>query len=472
MISWLERSCFAGLIALLIWLPIPLGSNRIWAWTIGEVWIATIAFVLAGIFYHSRDSALSQRLKAFLWLIVPIATFQVWVLIQIIPMPVSMLEWISPSSADAYQNVAARWGYISLDPAATYISLLKGVAYLFFICICAILIHSKKRLKLVMLAIVVSGTLQAFYASLNVLLGVESSWIFGFPETDIATGSFVYKNHLANYLLLCLSMGIGLIVIDLSSSSTGSSSWQERVNALLQLLVSKKMLIRFALIIMVIALVMTRSRMGNSAFFVATFITGIIALCCYKQRPPKLTWLLISLFVVDIIVLGSFFGLEKVQQRIAESHLSSDTRHLVVQWSIPMLKDFLLTGSGLGSFYIVFPSYTQHAVGFYDHAHNEYIQFVAEVGLPATLLLALAVLWAFGLAVWVISHRQSRTCKGAALGGLVALVAMLLHITVDFNLQAPANTVTFLAILAIIGASYSIATPLQRTRQQKVISDV
>ncbi|WP_434998914.1 O-antigen ligase family protein [Vibrio scophthalmi] len=470
MINRLERGCFASLVALLIWLPIPLGSNRIWAWTIGEVWIASIAFVLAWVLYKSREMPKNRQplsirqLKPFRWLIIPVAAFQLWVLCQIMPLPIFILEWISPASASAYQDVGAKWGYISLDPAATYISLIKGIAYLFFICCSAILINSKKRLKTVMLAIVISGTLQALYGAINVLLGVESSWIFSLPETDIATGSFVYKNHLANYLLLSLSMGIGLIVIDLSSSQERLSSWQEWVNALLQLLVSKKMLIRFALIIMVIALVMTRSRMGNSAFFAATFVAGVIAFCFYKQRPPKLTWLLISLFVIDIIVLGSFFGLEKVQQRIAESHLGSDTRPLVVEWSIPMMKDFLLTGSGLGSFYIVFPSYTQQAIGYYDHAHNEYVQFIAEAGLPATLFLSISLIWALGLAIWVISHRQSRTCKGAALGGLIALVAMLLHITVDFNLQAPANTVTFLAILVVIGASYSIATPLNRVR--------
>lgn len=468
MISRLERGCFASLVALLIWLPIPLGSNRIWAWTLGEVWIALTTSVLAWVLYNSPEKSLTQRLSPFFWLIIPIAVFQVWVFCQIIPLPIVVLEWISPISASAYQNVAAQWGYISLDPAATYIALIKGVAYLLFICCGAILIHSKKRMKLVMLAIVISGTLQALYASLNVLLGVESSWVFSLPETDLATGSFVYKNHLANYLLLCLSMGLGLIVIDLSSSHHKHSSWQEWLNALLQLLVSKKMLVRFALIIMVVALVMTRSRMGNSAFFVATVIAGGIALCCYKQRPPKLTWLLISLFIIDIIVLGSFFGLEKVQHRIAESHLGSDTRALVVEWSIPMMKDFLLTGSGLGSFYIVFPSYTQQAIGFYDHAHNEYVQFIAEAGLPATLFLSVSIVWAFGLAIWVISHRQSRTCKGAALGGIVALIAMLLHITVDFNLQAPANTVTFLAILVIIGASYSVDTPMRKRVKRDV----
>lgn len=464
MILRLERCCFVSLLGLLIWLPIPLGSNRVWAWTIGEIWIALTAFALGFVFLGLRKGEYFQRLKTFYWLLIPFALFQFWVFCQIVPLPTYVLAGISPVAASAYERVGASWGYISLDPAATYIALIKGVAYLFFIVCAALLIHSKKRLKMVMLIIVISGTLQALYASFNVLWGIESSWIFHLPETDVATGSFVYKNHLANYLLLCLSMGIGLIVIDLSTSAARPVSWQAWINQTLQLLVSKKMLVRLSLIIMVIALVMTRSRMGNSALFISTFVVGIIALVFYKHRPPRLTWLLASLFVVDIILLGSFFGVEKVQERLAQTHLTSDTRHLVVEWSLPMIKDFLFTGSGLGSFYMIFPGYTQHAIGFYDHAHNEYVQFTAEVGLPATLLLGFSLLWAMMLAISVIRHRQSRTCKGAALGSLIAMVAMLLHISVDFNLQAPANTVTFLTILVVIGASHTIITPIQNRK--------
>jgi hypothetical protein len=41
----LEQWLFLGLAALLVWLPIPLGSNRPWAWTVMEV----VAFVLLGL---------------------------------------------------------------------------------------------------------------------------------------------------------------------------------------------------------------------------------------------------------------------------------------------------------------------------------------------------------------------------------------------------------------------------------------
>nr|WP_246335950.1 O-antigen ligase family protein [Vibrio marinisediminis] len=453
---------------LLIWLPIPLGSNRVWAWTIAEVWIGVSALVLLTSLYQYQQGQVLTRLKQFSWLLLPIALFQLWTLCQIIPIPLSWLGWLSPAASQAYQATGADLGYVSLDPRATYISLLKGLFYLIFVLCCTLLINSRERIRMAMLALIVSGTLQALYAAINVLLGIEQSLVFGLQETGIATGSFVYKNHLANYLVLCLSMGIGLIVVDMQSYSASYNSWQHRLQQWLQLFSSQKTLIRLALVIMVVALVMTRSRMGNAAFLGSTLVVGFIAITCYKNRPTKLTWLLLSLLVVDIVIMGSLFGLDKLQQRIVESHIEQGTRHLVIAWSIPMIKDYLLTGTGLGSFYGVFPSYTQQAIGYYDHAHNEYVQFVAEAGLPATLMLGGMLLWAFGLSIWVMSHRNSQTCKGAAFGGLIALCAMLVHIWVDFNLQAPANTVTFLLILVLIGASYSIPSPPRR----KVVAHV
>lgn len=374
-------------------------------------------------------------------------------------MPLSWLEWVSPAASIAYLRTGADVGYISLDPRTTYIALLKGVFYFIFVLCSAVLINSGERIRSVMLAIVVGGTLQAFYAVLNVLLGVEQSILFGLQEEGIATGTFVYKNHLANYLLLCLCIGIGLIVTDMQSRRASYNSWQDRIQQWLRLVSSQRMLVRLSLVIIVIALVMTRSRMGNGAFLATTLVVGSFALVFYRNRPSNLTWFLVSILVVDIVIMGSLFGLDKLQQRVADSYIDQDSRHLVITWSIPMIKDYLLTGIGLGSFYVVFPSYTQHAIGYYDHAHNEYIQFVTEAGLPATIMLGSTLLWAFGLSIWVMINRNSQTCKGAAFGCLMALCAMLMHIWVDFNLQSPANTVTFLTVLVLIGASYSVVSP-------------
>ena len=46
-------------------------------------------------------------------------------------------------------------------------------------------------------------------------------------------------------------------------------------------------------------------------------------------------------------------------------------------------------------------------------------------------------------------HRRNQLAAGIAFGVFMSIVAMLIHVSVDFNLQIPANAATFVVILAI-----------------------
>jgi len=449
-----EKVSFYLLLALIIWLPIPLASNRIWAWSIAEIMVSIQTLFLVLSYLPKTRAFPFSRLKRFAWLLVPLALFQVWNGIQIIPLGLDTLSVVSPHAAEIYSTVGATQGAISLDVHASTTALVKGMSYTLLAFNAVILIHTPVRLKMVAMTLVVSGTLQAFYGAMAVLLGWKYSLVFGFKESGIATGSFVYKNHLANYLMMCLAVGSGLIVSQLHISPSGH--WHERLKRWSEGVISRKMFVRLALIIMVIALVMTRSRMGNTAFFAAITLGGFIALLFFKDKPRALVPLIISLILVDTLVVGTVFGLDKVKDRLEQTSVLKETRDEVVQWSLPIVEQYSLTGTGMGSFYSVFPSYTQFNIGFYDHAHNDYLQFAAEAGLPATLLLGGMWLWAVAIAIRSMKTRNSKTLRGLALGCLVALLGMLIHITVDFNLQAPANAMTFVLILVLTGCTQSI----------------
>ncbi len=438
----LERLIFLSLLALLIWLPIPLGSNRAWAWFIAESCIIVQFFGLLVVY---RGSLPWQYLARFSSLLIPLVIFQLWIFLQTLPLPIAAIEFLSPNAARIYAQAKSPFSYISLDSTQTRIALVKGICYCFFLLNSILLINNGKRLRYAVLALVISGTFQAFYAAIIVLVGVKQSLIFDFPEHNVATGSFVYKNHLANYLMLCLSMAVGLIITQLHTSVSGGGLL--RIKRILNGFLSPKMFIRLAIIIMVIGLVMTRSRMGNIAFFTATSVIGVMALFIYKQKPKALTALIMSLLVIDTIIVGVLFGLNKVKQRIVETSLNAESRDQVVAWSLDIIRDFPFTGTGMASFYTVFPGYTKADVGFYDHAHNEFIQFAVEAGLPATLALGCTVIFALYKSLKVQSIRNSKTMKGIAMGCSMAIVGMLIHISVDFNLQPMANALTFIFIL-------------------------
>ncbi|SON52780.1 O-antigen ligase family protein [Vibrio tapetis] len=453
----LERLLFVSLLALLIWLPIPLGSNRSWAWFIAESWIIVQVLGLLA-FYKGRLPW--QYLARFSSLLIPFAIFQCWVFIQTIPLPFAFVEFFSPTATNIYTEAGSQHAYFSLDSSHTQTALVKGICYCLFLFNSILLVNSSSRLKYAVIALVISGTFQAFYAAIVVLLGLEQSLVFGYPEQGVATGSFVYKNHLANYLMLCLCMGVGLIITQLHTSDSGGGIL--RVKRLLSGILSPKMFIRLAIIIMVIALVMTRSRMGNIAFFFATTTVGLLALFIYKQKPKALTALIFSVLAIDTIIVGILFGLNEVKQRIVSTSLDAESRDQVITWSLDIIRDFPLTGTGMASFYAVFPGYSKADVGFYDHAHNEFIQFAVEAGVPATLLLGCAVAFAMYKSLRVQSTRNSKMMKGVAIGCSMSIVGMLVHISVDFNLQPMANAVTFLFILFLAHAVSIL--PNERTK--------
>ena len=446
--SRIERACFYSLLLLLIWLPIPLASNRVWAWSIAELWIALQTLALL---YSYRAGLPWPRIKRFYWLLIPLTVFQVWVALQLVRLPVDWLTYISPQTAEIFYWAGLNFGSISLDHFATVTGLLKGVSYTLFAFNAVLLINNVRRIKQVMIALVISGTGQAFYGAMAVLLGVKESLVFNFPEGEVATGSFVYKNHMANYLMMVLSIGIGLIVSELHQTRSGS--WTVRIRRWTDAMLSSKMVVRLSLVIMVIALVMTRSRMGNTAFFIATIVAGVVGLLLYKNRPQALTILIVSLLAIDTLVVGTVFGLSKVKERLENTSVQAETRDQVVLWSMDIIQDFPFTGTGVGSYYSTFPKYTRYNVGYYDHAHNEYVQFAVEAGIPATLPLGGSVMFAIWLCLQAVRTRNSRTMKGTALGSLTAIVGMLIHISVDFNLQPTANALTFILILVLAGCS-------------------
>ncbi|WP_352260013.1 O-antigen ligase family protein, partial [Psychrobacter sp. TB55-MNA-CIBAN-0194] len=91
-------------------------------------------------------------------------------------------------------------------------------------------------------------------------------------------------------------------------------------------------------------------------------------------------------------IIGAIFDVEKVKQRISETSLQSETRDEVVRDSIPLILDNPLLGSGGGTFYTAFPAYQSEPYsGYYDNAHNDYVQFAVELGIPTTALLGLLV---------------------------------------------------------------------------------
>lgn len=434
------RWLFAAYLALIVWVPVPLGSNRAWSWAVLEIWVLLIA--LGWLFGYVRERHEPGIVLRKSWpMLVCLAAWLLYVWLQLIPMPLGLLQMLSPDAARWHSAAALgslpSMAPLTLDRYGTLEAALKSTAYAAFFAISLALVSSRDRVRLATYAVILSGIGQSLYGMFTSFQNLNG-W---------ATGTFVNRNHFAAYLVMCLSVGIGVLVASLSGDT--SHSWRERVRGMVEWLITPKMALRLLLVAMVIALVMSRSRMGNIAFLASLFSTGAISLALSRKATRSIVVLLVSLVVIDIFIVGTYFGAEKVVERIGQTARETEDRVDVAGYALRMWKDYPVFGSGLGSFPSVFPRYSAQGTALsYTHAHNDYLEFGAETGVLGLALLGLMVSMSFAAALRAQQTRRDPVMRGISFASMMAIIALMVHAFAEFNFQIPANALTFMLMLA------------------------
>ena len=432
-----ERSLIIVLLIFLVIIPLPLGSNRasVMASIVMIVGLIGLAWA-AGLWLGkiSPSKALKPGLPMFLLLLA----------VQL--------------------GVAMQWlGGFSSDSAATALSLMLGMSYSLLFLLVISLFGTRQRLLLLLSVLVISGTLQAFYGTFMALSGFE--WRFlGYTASSrgVATGTFINRNHFAGYIELTLACGIGLMM---ALRSTAAWSWV----SVIELVMGPKARLRLALVILVIALVMTRSRGGNVAFFTAMLAMSFIFIVRNKENRRRNIIILLSLIVIDTLVISQYFGLENLKDRLVNTRLvdsvkmveidhvpievvqqANDIRGQVILDGLPLAMENPIVGQGAGTFEVTYPQYADESVRLhFDNAHNDFLQFFVEYGAIGSLLLAVFVGWALYFAVAALWQPRSLFRNGLGLGVSIGIVSLMIHSLSDFNLQIPANAITFIILCAI-----------------------
>ena len=407
-----ERGALAIFLALLVWAPFPLGSNRAWAWSLLELGLFLAAALWSVAWMQRRHGSLAVARAAWPAFAV-LGAWLAYLALQWAPLPPGLVRLLSPQAAavHALAEPYARgsWITLSIDPNASFAFWLKSCAYAAAFFLALALGHSRPRARLIALMLVLSGLAQAMYGGLMHLSGTNLE-IFGtsIPHASQASGGFVNRNHLAGFLEITLALGIGLMVGSLRE--TGRRSWRQFTRDMAELLISLKASLRLALVVMVIALVMTRSRMGNTAFFASLLIAGGAALALSRHATRSTVILIASLIAIDLFIAGAWFGVEKTVQRIEQTTAREvEERQDPSVYALDIARDYPLFGAGAGTFATTFMRYRGEGIRpFYDHAENDYTQFLVETGAIGALLAGSLPVMALILAVLALSRRRDQ----------------------------------------------------------------
>ena len=451
---------FIALLALLVWVPIPIGSNRGWSLSILEAGSFSIvgawAFLFAYRPFPIPNAVKDVRLSLSLFLI-----FLCLPLLQLLPLPAQIVQLVSNQIHEHYSNLptdlSSNVMFLTLDRGATFSGFLRQSAlFCIFFAIVA-LVTSRQRIRVLLILLFIVGFSEAVYG-LILYFGGEGLDLWN-PGNDPRTvsGTYVNQNHFAGLMEMTIAAGMGLLATN-SGTSQVYLSRNSILHRVLSLFLSHRGIVIFGLLVMFSALILSTSRGAIGSLFVALTVT--VALALVRRKSPDSFEMKVGLAAIVLVVVSiMWLGTGRLSDKLSSSGLSSqraELRHLSYQ----MISDYPITGSGLGTYRWVLPEYKDERFGsgFYEHAHNDYLEIIGEQGILgfAFLIVAVGV-----IAVRIINEytrEKDPQLRGALFSCLVGCSALFLHGFVDFNFHIPANAAYFFALLGLGAAAASIAS--------------
>jgi O-antigen ligase len=318
---------------------------------------------------------------------------------------------------------------LSVYPYLTKIELLRWSAYalLFFLAVESF--QNKEHIKqfvwfLLTLGFVVSlfGIIQHF------TFNEKLYWSVPLPPGASPFGPFVNRDHFAGFVELIAPLGLALLLF--------RSRRREQIPLLL-----------LFTIVPVGAVFLSASRAGIIVLVLEFALLAFLSRVHQMGKKQLLRVTAIGLLAGGMILwLGVTRALERFEQ-LAHQGVSGELRVAMYQDTWRIFRDHPWTGTGLGTLIAVYPRYESFYNGTtVDHAHNDFLELLADTGLIGGLCGAffIGVLFRQGFVNFRIAIGGAE--RALIVGPPVACLGLLLHSLVDFNLHIPSNASIFLLL--------------------------
>ena len=320
-------------------------------------------------------------------------------------------------------------------------------------------IYNERQINRIISAILIMGGLFGIYGILQ-YNGIDFSFWIGNYGRGKVFGLFGNVGYFAEYLILPLPIAISLF------------------------LVSKNKTIKILLLIGILTMASTITLTFTRTSYLSLVISFIFMLLLFVISRGKRLFkenkkifiviltaivLIVSLFVIPTSLNEKGTILSKIKERVSISQLGSEfstgRRVAIWKYTIPMIKDYPLLGSGIGSFKYnslryqaeFFDQGDNRALyphGLAEKTHNEYLQLAAELGIIGLIIFIWLIFAYFYYGLKILKREKERYKQGVIIGLMGSVMAFLIDSIFWFPLHHSFTSSLFwlcLGLLVVMG---------------------
>jgi len=463
------------LILLIIFTPIAFGSVELWAFSLMELGILliiilwAIQLLLRPALRRVQDSPEPHMVQGELripnlklktynstLLTFLLSLFLLLILFQLVSLPSGLLKILSPKTFELRNSLSVFDSQlltlnskfsISFVPFLTKVEFLKWLTLSgFFLFLLSWKYFDQRAVRKLILVVLCVGVFESLYGMFEFFSGHKHILHLKMDHLiSSVTGTFINRNAFAGYLLMVIPLSMGYLFSREPHQMGRSMGWRLRLSSL----DGKSLLIAFGIVLMILSLLFSASRMGIASLLLSFSLISLL----FRNPEGGKRFSRPSILILSLAVLwAAWVGLDAVISRFFTTSESFEDRWTIWVNTFQIIKDYPLFGTGLGTLVQVFPMYRSfHIRGLVTHAENDFLQLIAEVGLLGIGLLGILFFYLFYCGVSGIRSLSFRDPKRyIGMGGIVGILALMFHSLVERNIQIPANAFLYTFIWALV----------------------
>lgn len=430
-------------------------------WTLGPLLLIAVFGVLVA---PARTLAFPRAWRALdLWL----CALVLGVVFQLIPLPAPAVGLLSPNASRVRQALhlvvpgspSPGWRPLSLNPEDTAYALGTVVLGVLSFLIARAVFSAGGSSRRFCRALAIFGAAVALLALVQKVL--TPTMVLGILQPEVRSanplGAFINRNHFAAWLLLVTTVACGYLIAHLRIHPAYQQRWR---TSLRQFLSSGALPTAMSAAITTGTLIATLSRSAMAGFAAAGMTGwwfGRSRMQIERTSLPTVLGLA-GLAALTVVVFVDVDGwATRIGQSFSPTGALGFSRPQIWRETLPIIRDFPLTGTGAGTYSDVMTEYQQTRLWMgsmqswfhFNNAHSHFVQVASEGGLLLLVptLACLTLLASLGRRAIQADKGEMFWVRVSAAAGLVGLAVQSVW---EIALVMPANAVLAGALAGLL----------------------